>query len=140
MKRYMKREERKTNCGQTEYIIRPGDQNVIVAKLNPVSVLDECLENNDAFCFAQFIEPIAWGNIKSVAVCSEMDEYNETLGKKIASVKIEQKYHKKMINSYNKILKKLDILKKYYSNKRENHCNMLNSANERLDKILKSLE
>lgn len=140
MKNDMKTEERKTNCGQTEYIIRPGDQNVIVAKLNPVSIAGECIENNDAFWFASFMGSNTWGTIKSVAVCSEMDEYDETLGKKIASVKIEQKYHKKMINSYDKLLKQLERLKKYYSDKRDNHCNMLNHAKERADKILGSLE
>ena len=115
----------------------------VVAKLSNIKNISDELEDTFGSWQASNIELLladGMGRYRDSfigkAFCDERDEYDEAVGRKIASLKADRKYHKHMMkqydvlirNAYNLYLKLLDNYSKHYTcyNKLENKLNEFN--------------
>lgn len=87
---------------------------VTIAKLSDAkSIVDEIEDNFGSWDAADIISlcDIGYNNNKSFvgkSVCDSRDTYNEKIGKKIASLKADKKYHAHMIRQYESAMAKLE--------------------------------
>lgn len=101
----------------TTYIVRPNDQNVVVAQMNEIqSPIEEIRKRCSADTTNIVISVSDIYNvfhdadgktIKAVAKCQPEDTFDELIGKKIASAKANTKYHSWMIKKLTAMSEKL---------------------------------
>lgn len=115
----------------------------VVAKLSNVKNISDELEDTFGVWKASNIELLLYDGIGrhkdsfvGKAFCDERDEYDEAVGRKIASLKADRKYHKHMMkqydvlirNAYKLYIRLIDNYSKHYTcyNKLENKLNEFN--------------
>lgn len=98
------------------FIVKPESKRVIAAIQKPVSVLEDLKKNSShitskvvmQILLTYDIEKSTNSNYKAIACCDERDEFDEKIGKKIASKKCDAKYHMRKVKQYKRILKILE--------------------------------
>lgn len=116
----------------------------VVAKLSNVKNISDELEDTFGFWKACNIKSLlkykgvedSRNSFVGKAFCDERDEYDEAVGRKIASLKADRKYHKHMMkqydvfirSAYNLYIRLLNNYIKHYTcyNKLENKLNEFN--------------
>ena len=71
-----------------------------------------------------------------VAKCHKTDEFSEKIGKKIADMKAEYKYHSLMQRKYQQIIRHLHKLLRSIENLEREHRNKMVKVDERLKKYM----
>ena len=105
---------------ETKYIIRPNGQNVVVANLSYVKDPVEEIHNKCSRKTINILYDILHKSheydfeynktFKGVAVCQPEDTFDELIGKQIASIKCDKKYHNAMSRKYVNLIYQLSAV------------------------------